>query len=159
MFIYSVKASTLKFAAIIAVGIAVFTALFVLIPPYENSSGVSEAVSINYDKMKTNDDRRAFLSSLGYEVSDSPTQSVSVKIPAEFDKIYAGYNEIQKAQGFDFQNTKTRSLKDILTPSKTTRATKARCMPIYLYTEARLSVGIFARLMRRALFTDLKKRR
>jgi len=110
MFIYSVKASTLKFAAIIAVGIAVFTALFVLIPPYENSSGVSEAVSINYDKMKTNDDRRAFLSSLGYEVSDSPTQSVSVKIPAEFDKIYSGYNEIQKAQGFDLSKYKNKEL-------------------------------------------------
>lgn len=110
MFIYSVKASTLKFAAIVAVGIAVFTALFVLIPPYESPSGASEAISINYDKIKTNDNRRAFLSALGYDVSENPTQSVNVKIPAEFDKIYAGYNEIQKAQGFDLSKYKNKEL-------------------------------------------------
>ena len=110
MFIYSVKASTLKFAAIVAVGIAVFTALFVLIPPYESPSGASEAISINYDKIKTNDDRRAFLSALGYDVSENPTQSVNVKIPAEFDKIYAGYNEIQKRQGLDLSDYKKKKV-------------------------------------------------
>ncbi len=110
MFIYSVKASTLKFAAIVVVGIAVFTTLFVMIPPYESTQADSESVSINYDKVKTNEDRRNFLSSLGYEVSAEPVESASVKIPTEFDKIYAGYNEIQKTQGFDLSKYKSREL-------------------------------------------------
>ncbi len=110
MFIYSVKASTLKFAAIIVVGIAVFTTLFVMIPPYEDTGDGSAAVSINYDKVKTNEDRRGFLSSLGYEVSAEPIEVASVKIPSEFDKIYAGYNEIQKTQGFDLSKYKSREL-------------------------------------------------
>ena len=110
MFIYSVKASTLKFAAIVAVGIAVFAALFILIPPIESSGENREAISINYDKIKTNDDRRAFLSSLGYEVSEKETESAKVKIPSEFDKIYAGYNEIQKEQGFDLSKYKNKEI-------------------------------------------------
>lgn len=110
MFIYSVKASTLKFAAIVAVGIAVFAALFILIPPIESSVQDREAVSVNYDKIKTNDDRRAFLSSLGYEVSESAIENVKVKIPSEFDKIYAGYNEIQKEQGFDLSKYKNKEI-------------------------------------------------
>ncbi len=110
MFIYCVKANTLKFAAIVIAGIAVFTALFVMIPPYEDTAAGSEAVSINYDKAKTNEERRNFLMSLGYEVSAEPTESATVKIPAEFDKIYAGYNEIQKTQGFDLSKYKSREL-------------------------------------------------
>ncbi len=110
MFIYSVRASTLKFVAIIIVGIAVFTTLFIMIPPYESAAEGSEAVSINYDKVKTNDDRRSFLSSLGYEVSAEPVECATVKIPGEFDKIYAGYNEIQKTQGFDLSKYKSKQL-------------------------------------------------
>lgn len=108
MFIYSVKASTLKFAAIMVIGIAVFASLFVLLPPYEQ--GEREAMSVSYDNVKTNEDRRAFLSSIGYEVSDSPTESGSVRIPSEFDKIYAGYNEIQRAQGFDLSKYKNKEV-------------------------------------------------
>ncbi len=110
MFIYSVKASTLKFAAIVAVGIAVFCALFIFIPPYDEGAEDIETVSVNYDKIKTNDDRRSFLSSLGYDVSAEPAESVKVKIPSEFDKIYAGYNEMQKTQGFDLSKYKNREV-------------------------------------------------
>ena len=110
MFIYSVKASTLKFAAIVVVGAAVFFSLFILIPPYEEESGISESVSVSYDKIKTNEDRRAFLSAFGYEVSAEPTESVTVTIPSRFDKIYAGYNEIQRAQGFDLSKYKNKEV-------------------------------------------------
>ena len=110
MFIYSVKASTLKFAAIVVVAIAVFTALFILIPPYGEEPAQSEVMSVSYTQIKTNDDRRAFLSSLGYEVSEAPVESASVKIPSEFDKIYAGYNEMQKSQGFDLSKYKNKEV-------------------------------------------------
>lgn len=110
MFIYSVKASTLKFAAIVMVCIAVFVSLMILVPAYEENGADSEAMSVSYDNIKTNEDRRAFLSSLGYEVSREPTESAGVTIPAEFDKIYAGYNEIQKSQGFDLSKYKNKEV-------------------------------------------------
>ena len=109
MFIYSVKASTLKFAAIVAVGVAVFVSLFIFIPP-DVDYGITEQASVSYEGIKTNDDRRAFLASLGYEVSAEEHESVRVRIPREFDKIYAGYNEMQKAGGFDLSKYKNREV-------------------------------------------------
>ena len=110
MFIYSVRASTLKFAAIVVVGIAVFVSLFVFIPPYEEDPTGIEASAVSYENVKTDEQRRAFLASLGYEASSSPCESVSVKIPREFDKIYAGYNEIQKVLGFDLSKYKNKEV-------------------------------------------------
>lgn len=110
MFIYSVRASTLRFAAIVAVGIAVFAALLVFIPPYEEGEGALEVAAVSYENVKTDEQRRAFLSSLGYELSSSPCESVSVKIPREFDKIYAGYNEMQKVLGFDLSKYKNKEV-------------------------------------------------
>jgi hypothetical protein len=110
MFIYSVRASTLRFAAIVAVGIAVFVALFVFIPPYEETPLGVEAAAVSYDNIKTDEQRRAFLSSLGYEASSAPCESASVKIPREFDKIYAGYNEMQKVLGFDLSKYKNKEV-------------------------------------------------
>ena len=108
MFIYSVRASSLKFAMIVLVGVSVFLALFLLIPPVSNEDSAVSAVS--YENVRTNEDRRAFLSSLGYEVSESEVDSVKIRIPSEFDKIYASYNEMQKAQGFDLSKYKNREV-------------------------------------------------
>ena len=60
------------------------------------------AVAVNYDKIKTADDRINFLRQFGWEVESQPTEEVEVTIPAEFDKIYQSYNELQKKQGFRF---------------------------------------------------------
>lgn len=108
MFIYSVRASSLKFAMIVLVGVSVFLALFLLIPPVSNEDSAVSAVS--YENVRTNEDRRAFLSSLGYEVSESEVDSVKIRIPSEFDKIYASYNEMQKTQGFDLSKYKNREV-------------------------------------------------
>ena len=108
MFIYSVRASSLKFAMIVLIGVSVFFALFLLIPPASDTDSAVSAVS--YDNVRTNEDRRAFLSSLGYEVSESEVDSVKIRIPSEFDKIYASYNEMQKTQGFDLSKYKNREV-------------------------------------------------
>ena len=49
-----------------------------------------------------------FLSSLGYEVSESCTEK-TFTIPIEFDMVYNGYNEIQKDAGFDLSPYKGRT--------------------------------------------------
>ena len=108
MFIYSVKASTLRFAAIVVIGVSVFGALFFFIPPYEQVSSAS--VLVSYDKVKTNEDRVELLSSLGYSVSAEPVQEVKVRIPSEFDRVYASYNEMQRSQGFDLSRYKNKEV-------------------------------------------------
>jgi len=85
-------------------GIAALVAVIMLIP--EANAGVSAALSeaadsTVYDNVATNDDRIAFLAQFGWEVESSECEEQTVTIPEEFDAVFTGYNEIQKAQGLD----------------------------------------------------------
>ena len=60
--------------------------------------------------VKTNEDRIEFLSQFGWEVKSEPVESVEVVIPSEFDKIFTGYNEIQKRQGLDLSDYKKKKV-------------------------------------------------
>ena len=105
MFVYSMRAGTLRFFAIIAVALVVLAALIAFVPqltPAEAAGEVSgEAVTYNFEKIKTNEDRIAFLAQFGWEVMSEATESATVTIPREFDKVFSAYNEIQRAQGLD----------------------------------------------------------
>ena len=113
MFIYSLRASTLKFFAVICVSLVMLITLIAFIPSYGNDDGFiasSKDVEIKYDDVKTNEDRIAFLSQFGWKVSSEPKESVEVTIPAEFDKIFTGYNEIQRRQGLDLSKYKRKTV-------------------------------------------------
>ena len=62
---------------------------------------VGVEVSYNYEKIKSNADRVTFLKQFGWEVDAQPINEQEVIIPAEFDKIFAAYNELQKSQGLN----------------------------------------------------------
>jgi len=49
----------------------------------------------------TNEERLEILRSYGYEVDPTPLETEQITIPAEFNDVYEGYNEIQKKNGFD----------------------------------------------------------
>lgn len=116
MFVYSMRANTLKFIGIISVALVTLITLITLIPSYEseppvNSSEVyAKDESINYEKIKTNEDRVNFLSQFGWQVNAEPEEVADVVIPAEFDKVFAGYNEIQKGQALDLSKYKKKSM-------------------------------------------------
>ena len=104
MFVYSMRASTVKFFGVTGLAVAALVTLLIFIPTAEPavSDGVLEAVeSVRFDKIKTADDRIAFLRQFGIEVDPTPIEEAEVTIPAEFDKVYESYNELQKRQGFD----------------------------------------------------------
>ncbi len=103
MFIYSVRASTLKFFAAMLAGVAALVALIVFIPTVEDRAAepVGSDVTVKYDGVKTNEDRINFLAQFGWETEKAPSDERQVTIPSEFDEVFAGYNEIQKAQGLD----------------------------------------------------------
>ena len=104
MFVYSLRASTLKFFGVTTLAIVALVTLLVFIPTAEPviSDGVLEAVEeVHFDKIKTAEDRIAFLRQFGWEVETIPVEEAEVTIPAEFDKVYQSYNELQKKQGFD----------------------------------------------------------
>ena len=71
MFIYSLRASTLKFFAVVCVALVTLITLIAFVPTYgEGSADVptSGEVDVNYDKIKTEEDRVKFLSQFGWEV-------------------------------------------------------------------------------------------
>lgn len=111
MFIYSLRASTLKFFAVVCVALVGLITLIAFIPAYgQDSEAVSTDVDIDYDGIKTNEDRVEFLGQFGWEVNPNVKESVEVTIPSEFDKIFTGYNEIQKRQGLDLSDYKKKKV-------------------------------------------------
>ncbi len=129
MFIYSMKASTIKFFGIVCVALAALITLIAFVPAYASGSdsgnnstpsgGVQvdapqdnkgETVSIKYEKVKAADDAAGFLSQFGWVVDAGSAETAQVTIPAEFDKIFSGYNEMQKAQGLDLSKYKKKDV-------------------------------------------------
>jgi len=50
---------------------------------------------------ETNEQRVAYLQSLGWEVDEEPVEALQLKLPGELAEPYRSYNEIQLKQGFD----------------------------------------------------------
>ena len=114
MFVYSVRASSLKFFGLIALVIIAVICLIVLLPG-SASKNETESVFINgetvrYDGVKTNDGRKSFLSQFGWETSSEPVEEEIVTIPDNFDKIFTGYNAIQKQQGMDLEKYRKKEM-------------------------------------------------
>jgi hypothetical protein len=51
-----------------------------------------------------------FLSQFGWTVNGSTAEVQEVTIPAEFDKVFASYNELQREQGLDLAKYKKKEL-------------------------------------------------
>ncbi len=111
MFVYSVKASSLKFFGVITFSVIALISLLALIPTYEPITVASiDGETIHYDKIKTNDDRVEFLRQFGWEVRPEPEEETTVTIPGEFDKVFLGYNELQKRQGLNLSKYKRKEV-------------------------------------------------
>lgn len=49
----------------------------------------------------TNEERIAYLSSLGWEVNEQPIETLSVTLGETLEEPYLSYNDLQLSQGFD----------------------------------------------------------
>ena len=99
MFVYSVRASTIKFFGFIAVTLAILIGVVAM-----GSGGAviaSGSGEINYGSIKTNEDRVAFIEQFGLRVEAEPKEEVPFTMPDNFDRVITGYNELQKKQGLD----------------------------------------------------------
>ena len=118
MFVYSLRASTLKFFGIVLLSVAMLVVLIALVPTYGAETAAAplptaftNGESIKYNGIKTNDDRIAFLKQFGWEVKAEPEEEQAVKLPNEFDKVLTRYNELQKRQGLDLEKYRRREVK------------------------------------------------
>ena len=104
MFIYSLRASTLKFFGIIGISLATLVALIFLIPTFSSATtaNIEEMnKNISFDNVKNENDSIEFLKQFGWDVNSTPVDVCEVTIPKNFDKVMQQYNEIQKQQGLD----------------------------------------------------------
>lgn len=117
MFIYSVRATTLKFFGVLCVALVALITLITFVPGIDGMTSdtpagtpASSGQNIKYDKIKGAGDVAAFLGQFGWEVKSAPLEVLEVSIPAEFDRIFTGYNEIQKQQGLDLSKYRRKTV-------------------------------------------------
>ena len=108
MFIYSLRASTIKLVGVVCVALTVLITLIAFVPTYADNNSTTagagdSAVSYSYDKIKNKDDVINFLSQFGWQVEAEPLEIRDVAIPDPFDEVYLQYNALQKQQGFDLE--------------------------------------------------------
>ncbi len=110
MFVYSVRASSLKLAGAVIVSALAVVMLAVFIPDYSPRSDAAEVQrKISY-KAKNEEEVRSFIAQFGWEVSDELLDKANVTIPSEFDPVYESYNDLQKKQGFDLTKYKKKTV-------------------------------------------------
>lgn len=100
MFIYTIRASTIKFFGCIILCIAVLVLLLTL-GQAETVYASAVGREINYGGMKTNEDRIAFIEGFGIKVKPEPVTEETFTMPEDFDRVILGYNQIQRTQGLD----------------------------------------------------------
>lgn len=112
MFVYSMRASTVKLVGVITVALTVLITLIAFVPTYSisGSTDADAELTYSYDKIKTVSDAAAFLSQFGWKVESTPAEIKTVTIPSEFDKVFGAYNELQKAQGLNLSKYKSREV-------------------------------------------------
>lgn len=109
MFIYSMRAGTIRFFGILSVALVALVTLIAFVPELAPAAATGSEVietteSISFEKIKDNEDRIAFLAQFGWQVEGEPLESTTVTIPREFDKVFAAYNELQRSQGLDLSD-------------------------------------------------------
>ena len=108
MFVYSVRASTIKFFSVIALTLAVLVGILLL--GGGNDSVYASSGSVEFSEIKTNDDRIAFISQFGIKAKSEPVETEEFRVPENFDRVLSGYNEIQKRQGLDVSRYKNKKV-------------------------------------------------
>ena len=112
MFIYSMRAGTIRFFGVVCLALLSLVALIAFVPELQPVSAEAgeHTETVRYEGIKSNEDRIAFLAQFGWEVEATPTESTTVTIPSEFDKVFAAYNELQRRQGLDLSGYASKTV-------------------------------------------------
>ena len=102
MFIYSMRASSVKFFSVIALTLAVLVGLLVF-GRGDGGTVYASSADVDFSGIKTEEDRVRFISQFDIKVKGEPVETEEFRVPDNFDRVIAGYNEIQKKQGLDLE--------------------------------------------------------
>lgn len=99
MFVYSVRASGIRYFLLVTLTLIVLVGSIIV-----GNSDVMFASAegeINFGGITDNEGRIAFIKQFGYEVLEEPISETAFSVPSNFDRIITDYNEIQRRQGLD----------------------------------------------------------
>lgn len=108
MFVFSVKTSKTKIAAVIIAVVAVVIAVVMLAGKADEQAATDSAVNV---KAGNAEERAAFLSQFGWKFDEDPVEVREIIIPEDFDKGYKDYCELNKNGGFDLEIYKGERVK------------------------------------------------
>ncbi len=112
MFVYSMRAGTLRFLGVICLSLVALLTLIAFVPALQPTAAAAteDANAVSFEKIRTNEDRIAFLAAFGWQVEPEAVEATTVTIPREFDKVFSVYNELQRAQGLDLSHYASRTV-------------------------------------------------
>lgn len=102
MFVYTMKASGVKFFAVVALSVALLATAIGILPAVSAASDVA-SVTTDYKNISNEEEMKNFLSSFGYETESQAAKVYEIDIPKEFNTVFEKYNEIQRAQGLNLK--------------------------------------------------------
>lgn len=107
MFIYSIRASTIKVCCVVLLFAVLFVGL-VLSGRNGAVSAISSAVEVNYGGIRDKEDRVSFIRGFGIEIDENSEEAAKFRMPSDFDRVILGYNELQKKQGLDLSKYRNK---------------------------------------------------
>ncbi len=108
MFVYSVRASTVKFFGIVVLTLTLLVGALII--GHTGAITVSAETGVNFSDVKTNEDRIEFISQFGIALTGDPKEEVEFRIPDKLEGVLADYNELQKSQGLDLTKYKNKKV-------------------------------------------------
>ena len=109
MFIYSIRATTVRFL-LLTLALAILVGGLAISGASDSVSAVSLATEIDYDGVKTKEKRIEFMRDFGIEVDESSEQEQAFRMPDSFDRVIAGYNQLQLKQGLDLSKYRNKKV-------------------------------------------------
>ena len=111
MFVYTLKATTLKYIGVMTLCAAAMITTVSLVPATDRGELVEASASVDYKNVKTKEDREDFLKSFGWDIVEDSEKVIEIRIPEEFDEIYQNYNALQKPEGLNLEKYKGKKVK------------------------------------------------
>ena len=112
MFVFTCKASTIKILSLLSL-LTVAVVLVVALLPTSAPDVIHTAYltpAMQQVKAQNVQSCPEFLSAFGWTVEAEPYDVAEVTIPAEFDRIFTAYNNIQLRQGMDLSRYKQKTV-------------------------------------------------
>ena len=99
MFIYSVRASGIKYFLLVVLTLVVLVGSIII--SESEATAVFAGEEIDLSGVGKHEGRVEFIKQFGYEIGEAPVSEEEVNLPTVLDRVGSDYNEIQRRQGLD----------------------------------------------------------